>query len=171
FLPQVCGELVHGSAPALLHAVASFVEGLALDLGRGIRGNPLHSDLGLAALLLEADGRENLELPVGVAWVPGYAAFRIGKRDDGDQLFRRLDLAIGELAPHVAAIGRFHSVVEDAAGTQVDLAGMHLEALRPPPLLQALGLGPGLPQLVARRIEHARDLEEFHRSTRTLNPP
>src|SRR5882762_5785717 len=100
-----------------------------------------------------------------------HAALRIRKRDDEDQPLPHLDLAIGELAPHVLAIGRCHPVEEDAAGTQVDLAGVHLEALRPPPLLQALGLGPGLPYLVARRSEHARDLEGFHRSTRTLNPP
>src|SRR2546430_13667317 len=41
------------SAPALLHAVAPFVEGLALRLGRGVVGSPLHADLGLAALLGE----------------------------------------------------------------------------------------------------------------------
>src|SRR5207302_11265799 len=99
------------------------------------------------------------------------AALRVREGDDADQPFRRLDLAIGELAPHVAAVGRRHAVVEDAAGTQIDLAGVHLEAFRPPPLLQALGLGPRLPHALARRVEDARDLEGLHRSTITLNPP
>lgn len=113
----------------------------------------------VAALLLELHRRHRLQRPAHMPWMARHAALRIRERHDEDQPLRSLDLAVDEPAPPVAAVGRRHAVVEDAAGAQVDLAGVHLEACWPPPLLQALGFGPRLPHPVARRIKDARDNE------------
>src|SRR5256885_7234395 len=66
---QKAGQLVERSAPTLLHAVAAFVESLALELARLVR-RPAHRHLGLArALLLEFHRRHRLQRPVRVPWM------------------------------------------------------------------------------------------------------
>src|SRR5213075_299765 len=73
------------------------------------------------------------------------AALRIREGVDEHQPLRALDLADQPFAPHLAAVGHAHAVVIGAAGTQVELGGDDAEALGAEPLLQALRLGPGLP--------------------------
>ena len=136
--------------------------------GGGVERPPSHGELGLAAgRVLEAEGREHLQRPGGAAGMARDAALLVRKRIDEDQLLLRHDLAIGEQAPHGAAVGRLHAVVIGAADAQIHFRGDHGEALRAPPMLHALRIGEAFPQQIARRIEHARDDEVF---VRLLSP-
>jgi hypothetical protein len=49
--------------------------------------------------------------------------------------------------------------MEHAAGAEIERAGDPGEALRPPPVFQALKLAMRLPHEIARRVEHAGDDE------------
>src|SRR5262249_7782746 len=51
------------------------------------------------------------------------------------------------------------TVVEYAAGTEIERAGDPGEAFRPPPLLEAFELAMRLPREIARRVEHTGDHE------------
>ena len=84
-------------------------------------------------------------------------ALLVGKRQDRDDLFRRLDLLVGELAPHLVAIVGAHAVVEDAARAQIQRQHAQLKPHGTPPLGQALRLDPRLKHQFARRVERVRD--------------
>ena len=85
--------------------------------------------------------------------------FGIGEGHHEDDTLGLDDLAIDEAAPHLLAVRRAQAVVEHAAGPEIERAGDPNEALRPPPMFQALELAMRLPDEIARRIEHAGDDE------------
>src|SRR4029078_10909866 len=89
------------------------------------------------------------------------ACVLVGERRYEDEPLFRDDLAIDELAPHLLAVRRAEEIVEDATGLEIDLGGDHLEALRSPPLLELLCVGPCFPHAASRRIDDAGDDESF----------
>src|SRR5215475_90782 len=86
-------------------------------------------------------------------------ALLIREGNDEDKPLWRDDFAKDPFAPHCGAVRRLHTVVKDATWSEIELAGKHLEAFRPPPMGQTLGLGPRLEDEVEWRIEDARDNE------------
>src|SRR5262249_10640074 len=69
------------------------------------------------------------------------------------------DFAIDELAPHLLAVGRAHSVMVGSSRPQIHLRGNDRDALRTPPLPHALGISEAFPQRIAGNIESPRDDE------------
>src|SRR5262245_54834345 len=95
-LGEIGGELIHGPAPPLVHAVAAGLEGLTLRR-RGVVGLPAHGELGPAArLILEAEHRQHLQRPVLAQRMARGAAGFVRERTDKHQLLLRDDLAKGE---------------------------------------------------------------------------
>src|SRR6478672_13565814 len=97
-------------------------------------------------------------------------AFGIGEGHHVDHALGLDDLAIDEAAPHLLTAWRTHAVMEHAARAEIERAGDPGEALRPPPLFQALKLAVRLPYEIARRIEHAGD-DEGACMTKRHTPP
>src|SRR5581483_186209 len=57
----------------------------------------------------------------------------------------------------IAAIRAVHDKAPDPAHAQVVVTRARREAVRAPPLRQMLGIGPGGPDQIARRVEYAHD--------------
>src|SRR5262249_59507320 len=88
-LGQIGRELIHGPAPALTHAVAARVEGLALGRRRVV-GLPSHRELGSAARrVLEAEDRHYLQRPGLVPRMACGSAGLLGERPDERQTMTR----------------------------------------------------------------------------------
>src|SRR5215218_9125047 len=149
---QVSGETVHGFEPALLSPIAI-----------GARGDASvpEGDLSLlACMLVERHGQQRFQRPVRAHSVMrrrDYVAFGIREGIGEDDPLGHHDLAKYALGPDLAALGRSHAVVRDAARAEIDLAERRREALRTPPAHEVLRLGPRLEHELARSVEHARD--------------
>src|ERR1700722_19932274 len=84
-------------------------------------------------------------------------ALVVRKRGDDYQPLGRDDLAIDPLAPHLAAVRGSLAVEKGAARAQFEFVHSRSEALRSPPVFQALRFSERFPYEVARRIEDAGD--------------
>src|SRR5215204_2394133 len=139
-LCQVFGETVHGFDPALLSPI--------VIRARGDASVP-EGDLSLlACMLVERHGQQRFQRPVRAHSVMrrrDYVAFGIREGIGEDDPLGHHDLAKYALGPDLAALGRSHAVVHDAARAKIDCAERRGVALRTPPAHEVLS------------VEHARD--------------
>ena len=153
---QVLCQLAKGRLEPLLHRLKPLLESLMLLIRRLVRrGAQGHRRL--AVFLGEGHGIERFQRPGGADGMLHGVALLVGERQDGNDPFRRFDLLVGELAPHLVAIVGTHAVVEDAARLQVQRQHAQFKADGTPPLGQALRLHPRLEYQFARRVEGLRD--------------
>src|SRR5512134_2737839 len=152
-LRQVIFELIQSFVPPLLAHVA---------LRARFERSMMQREPCPVALLVEGHREQRFLRPVGAHAVllrRDRVAFFIRKGIGADDLLRPHDLAIDALPPILLSVGRAHAVMKDASRAQIDLADGRRESFRTPPAHQALGLGPRLENLFARRIEKTRDYE------------
>lgn len=72
---------------------------------------------------------------------------------------RRSDLAIDESGPHGAAVREFHAAEDEAAGFELVASDLNRGAGSAPPVFQVLGLGKGVPHILAGRVERPSESE------------
>jgi hypothetical protein len=86
-------------------------------------------------------------------------AFLVCKRVDEDDPLGLNNFAKDKPAPHFKAVRGPHAVVKYATRAEFQPFDKDVEAFRSPPLRQALGIGPGLEDEIAWRIEDTSDYE------------
>ncbi len=155
---EICLELIERAGEALLHRGVHALVHLLLRLG-GVDRSAMQAERGLSVPLGQGHDVEDFERPVRAERRPGDAAIGIGEGGGEHQPLGCIDLAIGEAAPPCLARLHVHRIEEDAARPEVQLLDGQLAALRPPPLRQPFGFGPGFPHQFARCGERAADVE------------
>src|SRR5262245_7579068 len=154
---QERAEPLERPGPALGHAAVALVEHLLLGRRRLVR-RPADRDERLAAEVLEADIRGQLRRPLGGQRMAAETAVLVRERADEHEPLGRDDLLEDPLAPHLDA-GALHQMVVQAAGTQVECGVGGLEPTGTEPSPELLGLGPRLPDALARRLHEPGDHE------------
>src|SRR6266478_3471259 len=119
--------------------------------GIGLKDDLMQRHLGLSSLLLKSYGRSRFRTD----WV----AFRVHPAAGEDDSFRLDDFAVNVLRPVVFAFRRLHMDSAGAARAEVHLQNGADVASWAPPMNQMFGVGPGLEDDAARRVEGARNYE------------
>src|SRR3954468_12205292 len=160
-LGEIGLKLLERAAPALRHAGAAVFKRLALFGARVVR-RPVDRQFSLAvAGVLKGEDREQLDRPGRRHRMPGDAGVLIRERAERDDTFLRHDLPEHPLTPYRHVIRSCKAVVMNAARPQIELRDVSFEAFRAEPLLEAVRLGEGRPDQLARRVKRAADDERL----------
>src|SRR5580704_10397287 len=99
--------------------------------------------------------RQCLQRPCRIVGIAIHPALFVRERIDPDQSVRCLDLLEYKAAPHRASTGKAHAIHEFASGAKIELRDLDRTSPGPPPVLEVLGTGKGMPHLFEGGVEGA----------------